>query len=98
MKLGIVGGGTVGRALARAFLEHADVRVHDRIKERSTHSITETLACDLVFLCLPTPRKEGSLECDLSAVEGFFEEFTRNVGWMVGAGPAFAKDLDAAAG
>lgn len=62
MKLGIVGGGVVGRATARAYLEHAlEVRVHDIVPERSTHPIDDVLACDLVMICLPE-----------SAVEEFF--------------------------
>jgi UDPglucose 6-dehydrogenase len=73
MRLGVVGGGIVGRATARAFVEFVDeVRVYDVVRERATHPLADVLACDLVFCCLPTPQKEGSLECDLSAVEGFF--------------------------
>lgn len=73
MKLGIIGGGTVGRATARCFLEHIEeVRVYDVMRERRTHNVNDVLECDLVFVCLPTPQKTGSLECDLSAVEEFF--------------------------
>lgn len=74
MKLGVVGGGVVGRATARAFIEHVDeVRVWDIVKERcSTPSILHTLESDLIFVCLPTPQKKDSLECDTSIVEGFF--------------------------
>lgn len=72
MKLGIVGGGVVGRATARAFLEHVEeVRVHDVIKERATHSLADVMACELVMVCLPTPQKADSLECDLSVIEKF---------------------------
>lgn len=76
MKIGIVGGGVVGRATARAFIEHVDeVRVYDKVKERATHTLAETLfPSDLVFVCLPTPQKVGSLECDVSAVWDFFAE------------------------
>jgi len=55
MKIGIVGGGTVGHATARAFLEHVDeVRVYDRVKERATATFAATLCdSDLIFVCLP---------------------------------------------
>lgn len=71
MKLGIIGGGVVGSANAAAFREHCEVRVHDAVPERSTHTLREVLECDLVMVCLPTPQKEGLLECDLSAVHNF---------------------------
>lgn len=73
MKVGVIGGGVVGNATARCFMEWAEVRVYDIVRERATHSLGDVLACDLVFCCLPTPQKPGgSLECDLGAVEGFF--------------------------
>ncbi len=73
MKIGIVGGGVVGRATARAFIEHVEeVKVYDLMKERRTHGILDVLTCDLVFVCLPTPQKKDSLECDLSHIENFF--------------------------
>jgi UDP-glucose 6-dehydrogenase len=59
MKVGIVGGGTVGRATARAFLEHCEeVRVYDVLSQRRTHAIGTVLASDLIFLCLP----EGEID------------------------------------
>lgn len=72
MKIGIIGGGVVGRATARCFMEHGEVKVYDVVRERATHSKEETLACDLVFVCLPTPQVPGSLECDVSALHVFF--------------------------
>ena len=73
MKIGIIGGGTVGRATARAFIEHVDeVRVYDVVKERCTHHPKLVLECDLVFVCLPTPQKQGELTCDVSVIEDFF--------------------------
>lgn len=54
MRIGIVGGGVVGRATARCYLEHVDeVRVYDVVGERATHSLEETLECSLVLVCLP---------------------------------------------
>jgi UDPglucose 6-dehydrogenase len=79
MRLGVIGGGVVGHATARAFLGHVEeVRVYDVRPERSTHDLSEVLDCDLIMVALPTPQKEGSLECDLSAVEGFFWDRTLN--------------------
>lgn len=77
MKIGIVGNGVVGQATARSYLEHSEeVRCHDRLRERSTHHLSDVLKCDLVFICLPTPQQKDSLACDLSFVEGFFESIS----------------------
>lgn len=73
MRLGVVGNGVVGHALARAFIEHVDeVRVHDRAPERSTHPLADALECDLIMVALPSPQKENSLACDTSAIDDFF--------------------------
>jgi len=75
MKIGVIGGGTVGRATARAFVEHVDeVRVYDVVKERrTTDDLDSILETDLVFLCLPTPQKKDSLECNVEIVENFVD-------------------------
>lgn len=75
--IGIVGGGVVGKATARCFMEWAEVRIHDTLKERSTHDLGPTLACDLVFLCLPTPKSADNIKCDTSHVEDFCKTLYR---------------------
>lgn len=72
MRIGVVGNGVVGSATGRSFVEHAEVRYWDKVKEKSTHTLEDVLACDLVFVCLPTPQKNVSGECDTSIVENFF--------------------------
>lgn len=75
MRIGIVGGGVVGRATARSFVEFHEVRVYDQLKERSTHTLGEVLECDLIFVCLPSPQKPNSLACDVSLIECFFSSY-----------------------
>lgn len=58
MKIGIVGGGTVGQAVYRAWGPyHApwvdQVRLHDVIPDRGRNTLAETLECDFLFVCLP---------------------------------------------
>lgn len=55
MKIGIIGGGTIGKAIARTYLEFVDeVCIWDKVKEKSTVPTHHTAcACDLVFICLP---------------------------------------------
>jgi UDPglucose 6-dehydrogenase len=71
--LGIVGAGVVGSALARAFVEHVrELKIYDIRGEKATHSVDDVLGrSDVVFICLPTPQKEGSLECDTGVIEDF---------------------------
>ena len=57
-KIGIIGKGVVGTAMARVWQEHAEVRCFDKDPARSTHSWGEVGGCDFIFICLPTP--EGS--------------------------------------
>jgi len=75
MRLGVVGGGVVGHAMARAFMEHSEggTRVYDVVPERCTHSLEDVLSCDLIFVCLPTPANEDG-SCKTSFVEQFFRD------------------------
>ncbi len=71
MKIGIAGGGFVGSAVARGFMEYAEVRVYDIMPERRTHGFKGVLECDFVFVCLPTPMlPDGG--ADVSAIHRFF--------------------------
>jgi len=72
-KVGVVGAGFVGMAVAKGFNLFADVKVYDIDPRRSTHSLEQVLSSEFVFLCLPTPMTsaEGG-ECNLSIIEGFF--------------------------
>jgi nucleotide sugar dehydrogenase len=74
-KVGVIGGGVVGRATARAYTECVEVRVHDVLPERSTHGLKETLDADIVFVCLPTPPRVDNGVHDLSHIEDFFGSY-----------------------
>lgn len=74
MRIGIVGNGVVGSATGAAFAGHVDeVRYWDRVRVKETHQISDTLDCDIVFVCLPTPQAYDSLGCDLTHIYNFFE-------------------------
>jgi nucleotide sugar dehydrogenase len=73
MKIGIIGGGMVGRATARCFVEQHDVRVWDVDPSRRTVSIPfDALDCGLVFVCLPTPQSKDGRGCDIKYLLEFF--------------------------
>ena len=69
MKVGVVGAGAVGAAIAELF---GDVAVYDEPKGIGTREAIN--ACELAFVCVPTPsRPDGG--CDTSIVEEV-------VGWI----------------
>jgi UDPglucose 6-dehydrogenase len=79
MKIGIVGNGVVGQATARSYLEHVkEVRCYDTDRLRRTHSLHETIACDIVFVCLPTPKHKDKDGIDTSIIESFFAPIARS--------------------
>lgn len=79
MKVGVVGYGVVGSAIARFVArrnEHELVIFDKFIQPNDTAERKAAInLCDLVFLCVPTPAHRGDLGCDLSAVE-------ECVGWI----------------
>ncbi len=78
--LGVIGGGVLGRAVARGFMEHAEVRVYDQMLECSTHPLAEAATSDIVFICLPTPaRSDGT--CDTSAICKFLNQARAEQWW-----------------
>ena len=59
MKIGIVGRGFVGAAVEYGFSAQtgcdAEIKVFDKDKSKSTHSLEETMTSDYVFVSVPTP-------------------------------------------
>lgn len=70
--LGIVGGGVLGRACARGFIEHVqDVKIFDVQPERSTvYHLADAATCDIVFIALPTPANPDGT-CNTLYIEDF---------------------------
>lgn len=61
--VGIVGGGFVGSAIARVFMQYTDVRVYDLDARRRTHNLNQVCQQDVIFVCLPTPmRPDGAVD------------------------------------
>lgn len=82
MKIGVVGGGVVGNATARCWMEYGEVRVYDVQTSRCTHPLVSdkpnqaVLDCDIIFVCLPTPQNKERTACDVSALDNFFKDIT----------------------
>jgi nucleotide sugar dehydrogenase len=79
MKLGIIGNGFVGNAIAHAFIPVMEVKIYDKDPSKcSGEGFTQGLTgvvngSDVVFVCVPTPmRTDGTI--DLSIVESVFRD------------------------
>ena len=70
-KIGIIGKGFVGSAVEHAFkcdpTFDAQIKIHDKKTDLSTHSLEETInASDFIFVSVPTPsNKDGSINLDI---------------------------------
>ena len=76
MKIGIIGYGFVGKAVANSFAGHDNVKVkiHDPAYPDISKSIDKIKdKCEAIFVCLPTPQCEQGA-CDTSILEGVLEQ------------------------
>ena len=80
-KIGIIGRGFVGNAVANGFSEgtgfKAEIRIFDKNPLRSTHSLEEVIEdSEVVFISVPTPsNKDGSI--NLEILENCLEEINK---------------------
>lgn len=80
-KLGIIGYGIVGQALAFGFSEPEikdkyEIRYYDKYKE--TESLENVVTkSEFIFICLPTPMKDDETGIDLSIIEDMVAEITK---------------------
>jgi UDPglucose 6-dehydrogenase len=75
-KVGIIGNGFVGSAIASGFTLHADVRIYDADERRSTHTFEEVINdSEFVFVSVPTPMNIGQGgEIDLSILDQVLQQ------------------------
>jgi len=72
--IGVIGKGFVGSALSSGFAHYCNsLKIFDKDRNRSSHSINEVLTSDIVFVCLPTPMSDDG-SADLSSIEELFKE------------------------
>lgn len=78
MKIGIIGNGFVGNALANGFGLFCDVLIHDKDPGRSANSASETINnSKIIFVCVPTPMKTSEMgRVDLSIIRNVLEEIS----------------------
>lgn len=74
MKLGIIGNGFVGNAIAHAFIPCMEVKIYDKDPQKSFNSLEDVVNnSDIVFVSVPTPMNADGV-IDLSIVESVFED------------------------
>ncbi len=80
-KLGIIGYGIVGQALAYGFSQpdiknKYEIRFYDKYKD--TESLESVVAAsEFIFICLPTPMREDESGIDLSIIENSIAEISQ---------------------
>jgi UDPglucose 6-dehydrogenase len=73
MRIGIIGGGFVGSAVAYAH-QHDDVVINDP-KLPNSVPLTDFVDCDAIFICVPSPSTEDG-HCDTSILEEVLKNLT----------------------
>jgi len=81
MRIGIIGNGFVGRAVAQAYKLDHDVRVYDVVPERATHTLREVCDTEVCFVCVPTPQGDDG-RCDTSIIDGVFSACSSELFYM----------------
>jgi UDPglucose 6-dehydrogenase len=80
-KIGIIGYGFVGQAMAYGFSrpeikDRYDIHFYDKYKEsESLESVIKT--CEFIFICLPTPMKADESGIDLAIINESIAEITK---------------------
>ena len=82
--IGIIGNGFVGSSVAFGFSAQtgcdADIKIYDKDKSKSTHTLPQVLTSDFIFISVPTPsNKDGSI--NLNILHSLFDEINYNNGY-----------------
>lgn len=65
MKIGIIGLGVVGSTIYTGLEKFHEVKGYDIDSKKSKNSLKEIMDTKIIFLALPTPLKDGRLDCSL---------------------------------
>jgi len=72
-KVGIIGKGIVGGAIAKSTAPSAEIYIVDSDPEKGTHTYDDLFECDGVFVCTPTPQSADG-KCDTSILLSVLEK------------------------
>ena len=71
MRIGIIGLGTVGKAIKRGFEGHHEIFIHDPKLGTKLTDVTDN--CDAAYIAVPTPTDDETGRCDTSIVRSVLE-------------------------
>ena len=72
MRIGIIGLGTVGKAIQRGLGDHHEIFIHDPKLGTKLTDVTDN--CDVAYIAVPTPSDEETGRCDTSIVRSILED------------------------
>ena len=72
MRIGIIGLGTVGKAIPRGLGDHHEIFIHDPKLGTKLTDVTDN--CDVAYIAVPTPSDEETGRCDTSIVRSILED------------------------
>ena len=72
MRIGIIGLGTVGRAIRDGFEPYHEIFIHDKNMGTEISDVIDN--AEVVYIAVPTPSIDGSGACDTGIVEGVLNE------------------------
>ena len=79
-KIGIIGNGFVGSSISAGFGLHTKVLVYDIDPNKCLDTIQDVVACDFVFVSVPTPMDlSDNNKIDLSIIEEAFSTIVLNL-------------------
>ena len=98
-KIGIIGYGFVGKAVANSFVGHDDVKV--RIHDPAYPDVSKPMEklkekCEAIFICVPTPQDATGV-CDTSIFESVLEQLLGYEGLVISkctAPPNLYRELE----
>lgn len=76
-KVCIIGNGFVGNAIYQGLKNFFVIKVHDKDRNRSMHSIEECIDSDIFFVCVPTPTDSDG-KFDLSFISSVVESLPKD--------------------
>lgn len=92
-KVGLIGYGFVGSALATVFRQKFNVLVYDINQKLCTATFQELLQLQSIFICVPTPSKPDGI-CDISIVQSVLDQLKGFRGIVVVKSTLFCSDLN----
>jgi UDPglucose 6-dehydrogenase len=80
--IGIVGIGFLGSAIAYAMYDVANLILVDKDPSKGPHSYSDLMACEAIFICVPTPMNDDS-SCNTTILEEVLSNLKNYTGVII---------------